>query len=247
MPTAHAGDAGERDEKLRLLEVGDVVDVVATGAATIEAILGGILVMADVEIVIPFSKRLGHLDAALVFLPDRNGHFGDERVFDIAVDDPTEVVNVRERAGNRGEQKHSTVAVLVDKDVVEPARVVGLTNASHLFDRRGVREAGYVENDGAEVGVGSTLAELERLYDVVAVLPLEVLDVHAARAEMKILVLDAPRVDAFGIRWIAQVNDVDALFACRTKVRPADVSVRPVHLLLDIGIGHAEPRSERNV
>ena len=73
------------------------------------------------------------------------------------------------------------------------------------------------------------------------------LDVHAAGTEMKILVLDAPRVDAFGIRWIAQVDDIDALVAFRTVDHPPDVSVRPVHLLLDVGIGHTEPGTERNV
>ena len=134
--------------------------------------------------------------AAAVIAGQRHG--GDQRFIDAPLDDVAEIVDVRHRAGDGAEQENPPVAVLVDEDVVEAARLVRCADAADLADRFRIGQSGDVEDHRAHVAVGATAAELHRLDDVVATVPLEVLDVHRAVAGVQILILDPPLVDHLG-------------------------------------------------
>ena len=128
---------------------------------------------------------------------DRDGsHPG---VVGASLDHVAEVVDLGVGATGR-DQENAVVAVLVDENIMEATGVFRNADAGDFFDP--VRKIGDVENDRAHVRVRATLAKLQRLNDVVAVVPLEVLHVHAAGAEVQILVLDAPAIDDFGLRRI---------------------------------------------
>ena len=137
-------------------------------------------------------------------------------------------------AGGR-EQKHPTVGVLVDEDIVKAARVVGDANAADLAHRRGVWQVGYVEDDRTQIGVRPALTELKRLHHVVAVVPLEQLDVETA-AHVQVRVGNPPAVEHRGVRRIAHVDDVHAALVALEGIA-ADVGVGTVEVLFDLDIG----------
>ena len=139
------------------------------------------------------------------------------------------------------------IAVLVDEDVVEAAGVVRFTDASDFFNRRRIRQARHVEHDGAEVVIRSALAKLKRLHHVVAILVLEVLDVHATCSQVQVLVLDTPGIDALRFLGVADINDVEALVAFGAVNHAAHIGERTIHLLFEVDVGDAEARAEREV
>ena len=177
----------------------------------------------------------------------RIGDAPGQGVFEVALDDLAQVVDVREGAGDGREQQHPPVGMLVDEDVVEAAGHLRLADARHLFDRRRIGQPGHVEHHRAEVGVGAALSKLQRLHDVVAPFPFEVFHVHPAGAHVQVLVLDAPAIDHLEVARVREIDDVGAARACIAVDHPGDVGVGAVEFLLQLYIGHAQPGSQWDV
>ena len=116
-----------------------------------------------------------------------------------------------------------------------------------LSDRLGVRQIRDVEHHGAEIGVGAALTELHRQNDVVAAVPLEILDVLAPGADVEVLVLDAPAVDDLRARGIVKIDDVHAHLAFGAENLAGHVSVGALQLLFDLDVRDAERRTQRKV
>ncbi len=143
--------------------------------------------------------------------------------------DLAEIVDQRLGLVDGGKQQHPAVGVLVGEDVVETAGRGGVADPGHQLDLARVGEAGHVEDDGAEVGVGASLHELKRLHVVVLLADLEVLAVHGADAAVKLGVLDVPVEDLARMRGVLHVVDLGV-----EVDEPADVDVGPAGVLLHL-------------
>lgn len=85
----------------------------------------------------------------------RNRNHADLSVLEIAFDNHTEVVDeCSGRAGCR-EEVDPVVLMLVDEDVMEATREVGLTNPRHFTNRRRVGQTGDIQDHGSEIIVRS--------------------------------------------------------------------------------------------
>ena len=85
------------------------------------------------------------------------------------------------------------------------------------------------------------------LHQVIAIVPLKVLHVHAAGALMEILVLDSPLVEQLRVLGILQADNVGSLGPFPPVDHSGDVCVRTIHLLLEVHIGDGELRTEGEV
>ena len=64
---------------------------------------------------------------------------------------------------------------------------------------------------------------------------------------MQILILDAPAVDHLGLGRVGEIDDVGAFGAFITIDHPSDIGVRAVEFLLQLHVGHAQTRPQRDV
>ena len=207
----------------------NVDDVVTTAPAAVEAVFIGVRMVSDVEVVVPA------VTAGLLGLRVR--HPAGPRILSGAtLDERAQVIDLSKGSSDGREEQHPTTRVLIDKDVVETTRHQRLMDSRDLTHRGRIGKTCDVEHYRAEVRVRSTLTKLERLHHVVAVVPLEVLHVHPAQAQVEILVLDAPLVQNLRIRRILDADDVHALHANATVCHPTDVGIRTGHLLLNVHV-----------
>ena len=100
-----------------------------------------------------------------------------------------------------------------------------------------IGKARHVEDHRAEVIVRTASPELQRLHQVIAVVPLEVLHVHAAGSLVEVLVLDPPLVKQLRVFRVFDADDVGALGPIVAVDHARDVHERTVQLLLHVHVG----------
>ena len=195
---------------------------------------------ANIEVVVSATATGSH--SAL-----GNGNPADKSILQVATHYPPQVVHVGEGPAHGCEKEDAAIRMLVDEDVVEAAGKLRFSDAGDLTDLAGVREPRHVQHYSAKIRIRSAPPELERLHHVVAVVPLEVLDVHPAPAEMQVLVFDPPTIDHLEVLGIGERNDVEPLRPCFTVDHPCHVRVGTVEFLLDVHVSNRKRRTQGKV
>ena len=220
-------DSRHRGQEFGFLRPAHIVDEIPVGEARpVELVLVGRGIVGDVHVMVA-----GVLDHAALFRAV--GDFSNQSLLRVAAQEFVHVVDVGLGSRGSSKQQDPAVRVLIREEIVESARRVRRPDPAHLFHLAGIRQAGDIENDRAEIAIGTPGTVLNAQGHVIAPFQLEVPWIKCTRdAGPELGIFDLPLVHHPCPFRILHADDVEAVVVYEM----GDVNVRSRQLLFDVDV-----------